>query len=218
MSEAPILSVALRERAGKGASRQARRDGKVPGVVYGDKREPAIISMERRELEKALHAGAFFTKIFELQVENKKQKVLARDVQFHPVTDVPLHVDFLRVADDTALALNIPVHFINEEDSPGLRMGGVLNIVRHEIELNVAANAIPEYIECDLAGLEINDSIHISSVHLPEGASPTITDRDFTIATIAPPSVVTEPSEEAEEAEERAEEVEVAAEGEEEEE
>ena len=201
MSDITTLAVVQRDRVGKGSARAARREGRVPAVVYGDKREPAPVTVTRKELDKALQAGGFFNKLIELRLDGKAQIVLPRDVQLDAVTEVPLHVDFFRISETAELTIDVPVVFINEEEAEGLRRGGVLNIVRHQIEVVCLASAIPETIECDLTGLDIGDSLHISAVTMPEGATPTITDRDFTIATIAAPSVgVTE--EEAEEDEE----------------
>ena len=206
MAELGTITGTVRERTGKGAARQARREGRVPGVVYGGDDEPLSIAVDRNVLERVLHQPGFFARLFELNVGSDKISVLARDIQLHPVNEVPLHVDFLRVAKDAKIEVEIPVHFLREEASPGLKRGGVLNIVRHEVELLCPANAIPEFLEVDLTGLEIGDSVHIPSIALPEGVTPTITDRDFTVATFAAPTVQTE----GEEAEEAAEEAEVA--------
>ena len=201
MVETSTLVAELRDRAGKGAARAARRAGRVPGVVYGNKQEPLLISVDPKPLDRALHRPGFFTRLLDLQIGKDKHKVLPRDVQLDPVTDRPLHIDLLRVSEDSTLHVAVPVHFINQDKSPGLRRGGVLNIVRHRIELHVRADSIPEFLEVDVAGLDINDSVHISSVALPEGARPVIHERDFTIATVAAPTVVTEeetrPAEEA---------------------
>ncbi len=189
MADIDRIPVEAREQAGKGVSRALRRDGRVPGIVYGEAKAPAMISIDRLYLTKEMHKGAFTSKLFELQLGKVTQRVLAREVQVHPVTDVPLHVDFLRVAEDAEIAIMVAVRFVDEEQCDGLRHGGVLNIVRHEIELVCPATAIPEYIEISLAGFDVGDSLHFSLVTLPEGVRPTIADRDFTIATIAAPSV-----------------------------
>jgi large subunit ribosomal protein L25 len=169
-----------------------RRAGRVPAVVYGAKQPPSMISVDPKDLMRALRAGSFLATVFNVDVDGKTERVLPRDVQFDPLTDRPLHVDFLRVSPTTTVTVDIPVAFRNEEASPGLKRGGLLNIVRHEIEAHCRADAIPHHIEVDLTGLDIGDSVHISMVTLPEGVRPTITDRDFTVATIAAPTVVQE--------------------------
>ncbi|WP_138380283.1 50S ribosomal protein L25/general stress protein Ctc [Luteithermobacter gelatinilyticus] len=197
----PVIKAELREKAGKGSSRALRRAGRIPAVIYGNKKEPVTISLDRIALVKELNTGGFLNTTYDIEVGGKKEMVLPRDVQFHPVTDWPLHVDFLRLAEDATIEVMIPVHFLNEEDCPGLRAGGVLNVVRHEVELSCPANAIPESIEIDIAKLELGESVHISHVKLPEGVTPVITDRDFTIATIAAPSGLKSAEAEAEKAE-----------------
>ncbi len=216
MSDIVELPAVARERAGKGPARAARRAGQVPGVIYGAKKDPNLITVEQRLLTKLLHQGGFFSTLFDVKVDGKAERALARDVQFDPVTDFPVHIDFLRVSAATSVHVEVAVHFINEEECPGLKEGGVLNVVRHEIELACRADAIPSQIEIDLTGLQIGDGVHISMVKLPDGVEPTITDRDFTIATIAAPTVVRdEAAEEQEAAEGEAEgEAEAAAEGE----
>ena len=205
MSDTIALPAEPRERVGKGAARAVRRAGRVPAVIYGDRKDPLTISLDPRDVDRELHRPGFFATLYDVEVGGKKHRVLPRDVQLDPVSDRTVHVDFLRVAQDTEVTVNVPVNFVNEEESPGLKRGGVLNIVRHEIEFSCRADAIPQQIELDLTGLEIGDSVHISMVKLPDGVIPTITDRDFTIATVAAPSAV-----KAEAAEEQA-----AAEGEE---
>ena len=185
MSEIYELRAEVRERVGKGAARAVRRQDRVPAVIYGDKKPPIPISLPQREMTQRLHAGGFLTHIATIDVDGEKIRVIPRDYQLDPVRDHLVHVDFLRVGEGARLTLEIPVHFINEHASPGIKRGGALNIVRHTIELRVPVDAIPEAIEVDLTGLDIGDSLHISAVTLPEGATPTITDRDFTIATIA---------------------------------
>lgn len=199
MSEDTVITVELRDRVGKGAARAARREGLVPGIVYGDKRPPQPIVVDRRQLERLINTGAFFNTLYDLKADDRTQRVLPRDVQVDVVTDVPLHVDFLRLAQDAEITIEVPVVFIGEEDCPGLRQGGVLNIVRHEVEVRCRADAMPEQFEIDLSQAEIGDSLHISAVTLPDGVVPTITDRDFTIATIAAPTVQREETEEDEE-------------------
>jgi large subunit ribosomal protein L25 len=201
MSEINKLSAEPRERAGKGAARAARRAGRVPGVIYGAKKDPVLITVDPGDLRQEITGGGFFAKLFDVAVGGDSERVLPRDLQLHPVTDRPIHVDFLRVSRETRLNVMVPVVFLNEEESPGLKRGGVLNVVRYEIELSCQADAIPPQIEIDLTGREIGDSAHISDVTLPEGVEPTITDRDFTIATIAAPSVIREEAAEAAEGE-----------------
>ncbi len=185
MSEIYELRAEVRERVGKGAARAVRRQDRIPAVIYGDKKPPIPISLPQREMTQRLHAGGFLTHIAMIDVDGEKIRVIPRDYQLDPVRDHLVHVDFLRVGEGARLTLEIPVHFINEHASPGIKRGGALNIVRHTIELRVPVDAIPEAIEVDLTGLDIGDSLHISAVTLPEGVTPTITERDFTIATIA---------------------------------
>ena len=184
MSEALTLSAEVRERAGKGASRDLRRLGRVPAVIYGNKEEPQGIHLEERELMKALNTGHFMNSV----VMINGTRTLPKDVQFHPVTDRPLHVDFLRIGEHSTVTVAVPVRFENEEASPGLKRGGVLNVVRHELELVVDAAEIPDEVVVDLKGFDVGESIHISQVALPGSAKSAITDRDFTIATIVAPS------------------------------
>ena len=202
MSEVHTLVAEAKDRAGKGAARAARRAGRVPAVIYGAKKTPVMISLEPRDLDREISGGGFFATLYDVQVADTKERVLARDLQLHPVTDRPLHVDFLRVSASTEVTVQVPCSFNNEEESPGLKRGGVLNIVRHELELVCRADAIPQQIDVDLTGLEIGDSVHISEIKLPDGVQPTITDRDFTIASIAAPSIIAEEAAEAEEGEE----------------
>ena len=201
MTEVVVLNIESRERTGTGGARAARRDGFVPGIIYGDKKEPTPIRVSHNVLYKHLHAGGFFTKLFDLNMDGKTERVLAREVQLHPVKDFPEHVDFMRVTDKTRIWVDIPIHVLNEKDCPGLRAGGILNLVRHVVEVTCLANNIPAYLEVDLTGLEMGDSVHISAVKLPEGVKPTIDDRDFTILQIAAPKLVTETDETAEAAE-----------------
>ena len=189
MPDVHTLSAELRDRAGKGAARQTRRDGRVPGVIYGDKQPATLISVEPKDLMKELRKRAFQATVFNIELAGTKHRVLPRDVQFDPVSDKPIHVDFMRVGEHTRVRVAVPVSFQNEAKSPGLKRGGVLNIVRHEIELYCNVDSIPGIIEIDLDGLDIGDSVHISMIKLPEGVRPTITDRDFTIASIAVPTV-----------------------------
>ena len=190
MAEFINITAEARDRVGKGVARAARREGKVPAIIYGDNQDPVTISLDGKELSKLLKRPGFFTQIFAVDVTGKKHEVLARDIQRHPVTDLPLHVDFLRFNQNTKIVIEIPVNFLNEEASPGLKQGGVLNIVRRELELRCSPSNIPQAIDIDLTGFEIGDSIHISALNLPDGAEP-ITDRDYTIATVAAPTVMT---------------------------
>ncbi len=180
-----VLTVEVRERTGKGGAREARRNGMIPGVLYGGGQDPVAINLKNNEVIKGLNNGKLLGHMIELDHEGKKQSVICQDIQFHPVTDVPEHMDLYRVDAKQVISVEVSVHFVGEEKSPGLKKGGTLNIVRHEVELNVPAGKIPEFIEADVSALEIGDNVKISDINLPEGASPTITDRDFTIATIA---------------------------------
>lgn len=188
MSEQLTLSAETRERAGKGVSRAIRREGRVPAVIYGERQEPVAIHVEEKALVKALSNGHFMNTVVMIDVGGKQTRTLPKDVQFHPVTDRPLHVDFLRIGEHSTVHVEVPVRFVNEEESPGLSKGGVLNVVRHELELVCDAGSIPDEVTVDLTGYEVGDSIHISAVTLPQGASSAIDDRDFTIATIVAPS------------------------------
>ena len=192
------LKAELRDRVGKGSSRELRRNGLVPAVIYGDKQAPMSIALPVKELTLKIHAGGFMTTVATIDVGGKKISVLPKDYQLDPVRDFTMHVDFLRVSADTQVTVEVPVHFVNEDKSPGMKIGGALNIVRHAVEFQCPANAIPEFITADLSGLKIGDGIHISNITLPAGVVPVITDRDFTIATIVSPAGGT--TEEAEEA------------------
>ena len=187
MSENTLISADLRDRVGKGSARAARRAGKIPAVIYGDKKEPIAIEIEARMMRKIIHEPGIFSRLLDINVDNGKHTVLMRDIHFHPVTDDPLHFDFLRVGGSSTISVAIGVEFINEDICPALKIGGVLNIVRHEVELNCLPISIPEKLTIDLAEAKIGDSIHISAVELPDGVTPTITDRDFTIATLQSP-------------------------------
>lgn len=188
-AETASLNAETRSRTGKGASRAARRDGRVPAILYGGNDEPLTLSIDRRELVLAVDKGGFTSKLFDLHFGNGAQRVLPREIQIHPVTDVPIHVDFLRITADSEINVMVAVLFINEEESQGLKRGGVLNVVRHEVELVCRADSIPESLTADLTGLDIGDGIHISAIDLPDGVSPVIADRDFTIATVAAPTI-----------------------------
>ena len=190
MSDQLTLSAETRDRAGKGASRELRRQNRIPAVIYGNKQEPELIHVEEKALIKLLMTGHFSNSVVELDLGGKKQITLPKDVAFHPVTDRPLHVDFLRIVKGAKVEVNVPVVFINEELSPGLKRGGVLNIVRHELELICDNDKLPDDIQIDVTGFDVGDSIHISNVTLPKGTESKITDRDFTIATIVAPSAL----------------------------
>ena len=184
------LKAEAREKVGKGSAREVRRNGKVPAVIYGDKQPPLAISLPYKELFYKIHGGGFMTTIATIDVDGKKIEVLPKDYQLDPVRDFPMHVDFLRIGKDSVVTVAIPVHFINEEKSPGIKRGGVLNVVRHEVEFTVPAHEIPDFITVDLEGTNIGDSLHISAVKLPAGVKAVISDRDFTIATIASSSAM----------------------------
>jgi large subunit ribosomal protein L25 len=211
MSEIYELKAEPREGTGKGAARAVRRQGKIPAVIYGDKQPPIPIALSYKDVMLRIKAGGFLTRLANIAVNGETIRVIPKDYQTEPVRDFLLHVDFLRIAAGARITLDLPVHFVNEEESPGLERGGVLNIVRHTVEVEVLADSIPDGLVADLTGLDIGDAVHISSIPLPEGVEPTITDRDFTIATIAAPAVLTAEEEMGEEAAEEAEE---AAEGE----
>jgi len=198
------LKAEARAQVGKGSARELRRNGLIPAVIYGDSKDPVSIALSRKDVTKKIHDGGFLTTLVTIEVDGKKHSVLPKDFQLDPVRDFLMHVDFLRVSKNTQVTVEIPVHFENEEKSPGLKRGGVLNVVRHTVECHCPANAIPEAIIVDLTGQEIGDGIHISHVTLPEGVEPTITDRDFTIATIAAPAGLKSDDNAAEEGEEDA--------------
>ena len=200
MSDALTLPAEARERAGKGASRVLRREGRVPAVIYGGKEEPTTIHIEAKELVRQLGTGHFMNSIVMIDVGGKSVRAIPKDVAMHPVSDRPVHVDFLRLSKDAKIQVAVPVVFANEEDSPGLKKGGVLNVVRHELELVCESDKIPDEIVIDVTGREVGDSIHISSVTLPEGSESAITDRDFTIATLVAPSALKSETGEAAEA------------------
>ena len=194
MAETTILNGNLRINTGKGFARASRRAGRIPAIIYGDKQDTISIDIGEREYKKIMTQSGIFSRLLDLNIDGKSNIVLTRDIQFHPVSENPLHVDFLRIGKGSTITVSIPVSFINEELSPGLKTGGVLNTVRFELELECPADSIPEKIEINLEGLIVGDSIKISSVNLPDGVSSTITDRDFTIATIAAPTVMSEVS------------------------
>jgi len=188
MSDMLELEATARDRVGKGAARALRRQGLVPCVIYGDKKDPDAIAIERRHIVKQLSTGQFLNSIYMINVSGKKTRVIPRAFELDPVKDMPIHVDFLRVSGSTEVTVEIPVTFINEDISPGLKRGGVLNVVRHAVEVTCPADAIPEELVADLEPFDVGDAIHISAIPLPAKVTPTITDRDFTVATIAAPS------------------------------
>jgi large subunit ribosomal protein L25 len=184
MADAIELKAWTRGSSGKGGARSQRREGRIPGILYGDKQEPETISVDYRTIYQQIHTGHFQSTIYVLDIEGKKTRVIPRAVQVDPIRDFPIHVDFLRLGKDAHVTVEVPVRFLHEAASPGLKRGGVLNIVRHEIAVRCPADAIPDHFDVDLTGLEIGDSVHISALKLPEGVRPTITKRDFTVATI----------------------------------
>ena len=192
MPEITTLNAEPRTQAGKGAARAMRRAGRVPGIIYGENKEPVMISLEPRELSRVLANRGFFATLIDVKVDGTVHRTLPRDVQLHPATDAPMHVDFMRVGGHAQVTVTVPVVFVNPEISPGIRRGGILNIVRHGIELSCPVDNIPDQLVVELNGLEIGDSIHISRVIVPEGCRPTIAERDFTIASIAASSAVRE--------------------------
>jgi len=190
MAEIVTLAVAPRDRAGKGTARAARRDGQIPAVIYGNNEAPLMVTVDRKTVELQLQKPGFFIHLVDLKLDGKTHRVLPRDAQYDPVTDKPLHVDFLRYSADRRITFEVPVHFVREAESPGLKRGGVLNVVRHSVQVSCTADRIPEFFELDLTGLEIGDSIHASRLSLPEGVRFTITDRDFTIASVGAPTIM----------------------------
>lgn len=188
MSAVESVAAEARDRAGKGAARATRRAGRVPAVIYGDKKEPTLISLAPKEIDRLIHKKAFFATLLDIDLGGKKHRVLPRDVQFDVVTDRTMHVDFQRVSKDTKIHVNVPVVVRNEAAAPGIKRGGVLNLVRHEIEFICSPDSIPQMVEVDITGLEIGGSIHINAVKLPEGATLAVRERDFTVVTIGAPS------------------------------
>lgn len=194
MSDIVTLDAELRDGTGTGSARAVRRSGKIPAVIYGGNDVPQHVALNDRELFRQYMTGRFLTTIYNLKINGSVTRVIPREVQLHPLTDRVVHADFMRLVEGTRVRLPIPVHFKGQEDSPGLKKGGVLNIVRHEVEFYCPADRIPAFIELDLKGTEIGDSLHISAVKLPEGVKPVIGNRDFTIATVAAPSGYAEPA------------------------
>lgn len=193
------LEVTLREQTGTGSAREARRNGLVPGVLYGGGQDPVSVTMKYNEVFKAINSGNFIASMVELSHDGKKQKVITKDIQFHPVSDQAMHVDFYRVKENTIIEVEVSVNFIGEDVSPGLKEGGTLNVVRYAIEVKCPAGSIPDTIDVDVSKMEVGDSIHISEIDLPKGVTPTIDDRDFTIATIVASRAAVEETEESEE-------------------
>jgi len=192
MAATKQLAAVARSGTGKGAARSVRREGRVPGVIYGGGETAQPISVDFKEMSQLIGAGHFLTTIFELDVSGRKERVLPRDYQLDVVTDRPLHVDFLRLKAGSRVRIQTPVHVVNQDKSPGIKRGGALNLVLHAIELWAPAEAIPDSITIDLTGLDIYDSVHISKVKLPEGCKPVDTRGDFTVATVVPPTVYVE--------------------------
>ena len=205
MSDIVKMSVEARPGVGKGAARAARRAGMVPGVIYGDKKEPVTIQLKGNELLKTLNKGGFYQTIFDIDVAGDQHRVIPKDIQKNKLNGLPIHVDFMRLTKGAKIVLEIPVTFLNEETCIGLKAGGTLNVVRYAVELSVLPDNIPESIEIDLANFDVGDSVHISAAVMPEGAEPTITDRDFTVATIIAPGGASDDADDAAEAEAAAE-------------
>ena len=189
MSEVTSIDVAARDRAGKGAARATRRQGLVPGVIYGNKQTPVGIAVDPRRLWAEMNRPGFFTRLFDLSVNGTVERVLCRDVQRHPVNEQPVHVDFLRVGAESKVHVHVPVHFINQDKSPGLKRGGVLNVVLHELEVIARADAIPHALTIDLTGLDIGTSVHLSQLTMPPGVTAVVHEKNPTVATIAAPTV-----------------------------
>ncbi len=190
MSE--IIELSAEKRENKINPRLLRDSGKVPAIVYGEKKDPLLIALDVKSIKKQIQSTGFFSKQFVLNINGEKHKVLPKDLQLHPVKETIVHLDFLRVGENTKVTVSVPVIFINENLCPGLKQGGVINIVRHEVELRSPVNKIPKNLEINLDGIEIGNSIHISAVKLDSEVKPLISDRDFTIATLAPPTVIKE--------------------------
>ena len=189
MSAVKELKAVARDRVGKGAARAVRLTGQVPAVIYGGGEPPRTIALNANDTQRLVYAGHFLTTVFEVDLDGSKTRVIPRDYQLDPVKDTLVHVDFLRLAAGQTLTIEIPVHFVGHETSPGLKRGGTLNVVRHAVELVVPSDAIPESIEADLSTLDMGDSLHISAMKLPDGVRTGI-DRDFTVATIAAPAAL----------------------------
>ena len=195
------LEVENREKVGKGISRALRREGKIPGIIYGNKENPVSISINENDLKTELRKAGFFNRLCDLKLGNENIRVLPQDIAIHPVTEKTEHIDFLRVSENTRVTIQIPVKFENEEDCPGIKLGGILNVVRYSVEVSCPASKIPEEFIVDLTGLELGDSIHFSSIKIEEDIAPTISDRDFTIASIVAPAALTSEEEKADDEE-----------------
>ena len=193
------LKATKREGLSSGSNNKLRAKGLIPAILYGGKDANQNISVNKKEISSIINSDTFLSKVLELDVDGKKEKVIPRDVAYHVVSEEPIHIDFMRIVSGKKIILEIPVKFINHPESPGLKRGGVLNIVRRKVELKCPAENIPDEIVVDLAGTDIGTSIKISSITLPENVIPTITDRDFVVATVAPPTVMKEPEKPAEE-------------------
>ena len=200
MSKDIVFNVTVRERIGSGGAREARRAGLVPGVLYGGGEDPVPVALRENEVVKAINTGQFLSSTATLVHDGKKQLVIPQAIQLHPVSDKPQHVDLFRVKSNQIITVEVTVNFLNEEEAPGLKKGGALNVVRHAVELNVRADSIPDSLDADLTGLDIGDNVKISDINLPGGAEPTITDRDFTIASIVGRGIAAEAEEETDEA------------------
>jgi len=196
MSKDIVFNVTVRERIGSGGAREARRAGLVPGVLYGGGEDPVPVALKENEVVKAINTGQFLSSTATMVHDGKKQLVIPQAIQLHPVSDKPQHVDLFRVKKDQIITVEVTVNFFNEEEAPGLKKGGALNVVRHAVELNVRADSIPDSLDADLTGLDIGDNVKISDINLPGGAEPTITDRDFTIASIVGRGIASEEAEE----------------------
>lgn len=213
MSKDIVFNVDVRERIGKGGAREARRQGFVPGVLYGGGEDPVAINLRKNEVVKAINTGQFLSSTATLVHDGAKQLVIPQAIQMHPVSDQPQHVDLFRVKKDQIITVEVTVNFLNEEESPGLKKGGALNVVRHAVELNVRADSIPDSLDADLTGLDIGDNVKISDISLPGGAEPTITDRDFTIASVVGRGISADVEEGAEDEAPEADEVEATKQG-----
>ena len=194
---AQVTVLAVEERANKGTARAIRRTGRIPGVIYGNKQPPVIVSVDSNTLTRQLEKPGFFIRLVDLEIDGKKHRVLPRDVQYDPVSDRPLHIDFLRISPDTKVRVGVPVVFLNADKSPGIKRGGALNIVHHTIEILCAPDKIPEKFEVSLEGLQINDAVHLSALKLPPDIKLTTHEKDYTVATIAVPSAIRAEAEEA---------------------
>ena len=207
------LKALKRDRLTSGSNNKLRAEGFIPAILYGGKNPNQNISVSKKELSNIINSDTFLSKVLEIEVDGKKEKVIPRDVSYNVISEEPIHIDFLRVVSGKKITLEIPVRFINHPDSPGLKRGGVLNIVRRKVELNCPAESIPDEIVVDLTGTDIGTSIKISSVKLPDSVIPTITDRDFVVATVAAPTIIKEPEKPTEETPAEGTEGEAAVEG-----